>query len=78
MSKKHKVSPNKKQEEEKSIFERIKNDLTSTERLFVELCYCRELSSSEIAKTMNTSTNNVYQLKNRVREKLKKLVENFL
>jgi RNA polymerase sigma-70 factor, ECF subfamily len=66
------------QKEEKRIFELIKNDLTSTERLFIELYYCRELSSSEIAKTMNTSTNNVYQLKNRVRKKLKKLVENFL
>jgi len=66
------------EKEEKRIFEQIKNDLSSTERLFIELCYCRELSSSEIARTMNTSTNNVYQLKSRVREKLKKLVENFL
>jgi len=66
------------QKEEKRIFEQIKNDMSSTERLFIELCYCRELSSSEIAKTMNTSTNNVYQLKSRVREKLKKLVENIL
>ena len=66
------------QEEEKRIFEQIKNDMSSTERLFIELCYCRELSSSEIAKTMNTSTNNVYQLKSRVREKLKKLVKNIL
>ncbi|MDL1969148.1 MAG: sigma-70 family RNA polymerase sigma factor [Deltaproteobacteria bacterium] len=66
------------QKEEKRILEQIKNDMSTTERLFIELCYCRELSSSEIANTMNTSTNNVYQLKNRVRKKLKKLVEKIL
>ena len=64
--------------EEKKIFEQIKESLTSKERLFVELYYCRELSPTEIAKIMNTTTNNVYQLKNRVKEKMKNMVEDFL
>ena len=50
--------------EKERIFEQIKSTLTSRERLFVELYYCRELSPNEIARILNTTTNNVYQLKN--------------
>ena len=64
--------------EEKKIFEQIKESLTSKERLFVELYYSRELSPDETARIMNTTANNVYQLKNRVREKMKNMVEDFL
>ena len=64
--------------EEKKIFEQIKESLTSKERLFIELYYARELSSTEVAKIMNTTSNNVYQLKNRVREKMKNMVEDYL
>lgn len=64
--------------EEKRIFEQIKNALTSRERLFVELYYSRELSPTEIAKILNTTENNIYQLKSTVREKMKKMVEKLL
>lgn len=57
--------------EEERIFEQIKETLTSRERLFVELYYCRELSAPETARILNTTANNVYQLKSRVREKMK-------
>lgn len=57
--------------EEERIFEQIKKTLTSRERLFVELYYCRELSAAETARILNTTANNVYQLKSRVREKMK-------
>ena len=61
--------------EEERIFEQIKKTLTSRERLFVELYYRRELSAAETARILNTTANNVYQLKSRVREKMKKMVE---
>jgi len=64
--------------EEKRIFSQIQENLTSRERLFVELYYLRELSSSEVAKLLNTTPNNVYQLKSVVREKMKKIVEKIL
>jgi len=64
--------------EEKRIFEQIQRTLTSGERLFVELYYSRELSPTEISRILNTTENNVYQLKNRVREKMKKVVKAFL
>lgn len=65
-------------EEEKRIFEHIKRSLTSRERFFVELYYSRELSPTEISRILNTTENNVYQLKNRVREKMRKMVAKFL
>lgn len=64
--------------EEKRIFEQIKETLTARERLFVELFYQRELPPEKIARIMNTSTNNVYQMKSLVRRKMKKVVERFL
>ena len=45
------------------------------ERLFVELYYLREHSPSEIARILNTTKNNVYQLKSIVREKMKEMVK---
>jgi len=64
--------------EEKKIFQEIKKALTSKERFFVELCYSRELSPAKIAKILHTNENNVYQLKSRVREKMKKIAEGIL
>ena len=57
-------------EQEKEIFQQIKKLLTSREQLFVELCYTRELASTKIAAILKTTENNVYQLKNRIREKM--------
>ena len=65
-------------EEEKRVFEQIKATLTSRERLFVELYYSRELSPVEISRILNITENNVYQLKSRVREKMKNMVRKLL
>ena len=64
--------------QEKEIFQQIKKLLTSREQLFVELCYTRELASSKIAAILKTTENNVYQLKNRIRQKMKKIADEFL
>lgn len=64
--------------EEERIFEQIKKNLTTREQLFVELYYCRDLSVPETARILNTTANNVYQLKSIVRGKMKKMVEKFL
>jgi len=65
-------------EEEKRIFEQMKRDLKPKEQLFVELYYCRELSPSGIAKILHITENNVYQMKNRIREKMKEIAEKYL
>ena len=64
--------------EEKEIFEQIKEILNARERLFVELFYHRELHPEKIARIMNTSKNNVYQMKSLVRRKMQKIVGRFL
>jgi len=65
-------------EEEKRLFQKIKEGLTSKERFFVELYYTRELSPATIAKILKTSENNVYQLKSRVRDKMKEIARKLL
>jgi RNA polymerase sigma-70 factor, ECF subfamily len=65
------------QEEEKMIFDKVKSELNAREQLFVEFYYSRELSSAEVAKIMNITPNNVYQIKNRVRGKMRTTVEKY-
>ena len=64
--------------EERVIFEQIKKSLTKRELIFLELYYSRELSPFEISRILNTTENNVYQVKNLVRKKMKKVVGKFL
>lgn len=64
--------------DEKRLLQQIKKDLSSKERLFLELCYSRELPPARISKILNTTENNVYQLKNRIREKMKKMAGRLL
>lgn len=66
------------QKEEKAIFEKIKESLTPREQLFLELYYSRELSPLQVSKILNTTENNVYQLKSLVRKKMKRIVGKFL
>ncbi len=66
------------QKEEKVIFEKIKEYLTPREQLFLELYYSRELPPSQISIILNTTENNVYQLKSLVRKKMKSIVGKFL
>jgi RNA polymerase sigma-70 factor (ECF subfamily) len=51
-------------------------ELPDQDREFLELYYDEELEPEEIAKRMSISVNTVYSRKNKLREKLKKLVEN--
>lgn len=66
------------QKEEKMIFEKIKESLAPREQLFLELYYSRELPPSQISIILNTTENNVYQLKSLVRKKMKSIVGKFL
>ena len=50
-------------------------ELPEQDREFLELYYDEELDPDEIARRMNISVNTVYSRKNKLREKLKKLVE---
>jgi RNA polymerase sigma-70 factor (ECF subfamily) len=50
-------------------------DLPESDRLFLELYYDQEAEPEEIAKKMGIAVNTVYSRKNKLREKLRKLVE---
>jgi len=49
-------------------------ELPESDKLFMELFYEKELPPEEIAAIMNVSVNTVYSKKNRVREKLQKIL----
>ncbi len=49
-------------------------ELPESDRLFMDLFYEKELPPEEIATIMNVSVNTVYSRKNRVREKLQKIL----
>lgn len=63
--------------EQKMILEKIKKGLTPRERFFAKLCYDLELPTADIVRILNITENNVYQLKNRVKEKMKKIVSRY-
>jgi RNA polymerase sigma-70 factor (ECF subfamily) len=50
-------------------------DLPESDRMFLELYYDQEAEPEEIAKKMGIAVNTVYSRKNKLREKLRKLVE---
>lgn len=49
--------------------------LPSSDKLFVKLHYEKELPPEEIASIMNISVNTVYSKKNRIKEKIKKILK---
>jgi RNA polymerase sigma-70 factor (ECF subfamily) len=49
-------------------------ELTPSDRLFVEYYFASELPPEEIARLMNISLNTVYSRKNKIREKLKRIL----
>ncbi len=55
------------------VEELIRTKLKPREKLFLRLFFEKELPISEIAAIMDLSANNVYVLKNRILEKIKKL-----
>lgn len=63
--------------EMKNMIDVIKKQLSQREQLFFNLSYNKELSFSEIAQIMKTTTNNIYQIKSRVVEKLTVLIDDF-
>lgn len=65
-------------QEKKRILEDISAKLTPRERLFLKLYYKKELPAADVAKIMNATMGAIYTMKNRVREKLKKLIEDIL
>ncbi len=50
-------------------------ELPPSDRLFMELYYEKELPPEEIAEIMNVTVSTVYSKKNRVREKLKNILQ---
>jgi RNA polymerase sigma-70 factor (ECF subfamily) len=50
------------------------DELSDTDRLFLEYYYVEELEPEEIARLMNISLNTVYSRKNKIREKLARRV----
>ncbi len=62
-------------ETERIIKESIET-LPSSDQLFMKLYYEKELPPEEIASIMNVSVNTIYSKKNRIREKIKKTLEN--
>jgi len=66
------------QKDEQKLYEIIKNQLNARDRLFVELFYVKELSPAEVSKIMNITPNNVYQIKNRVRNTMAKIAKDLL
>ena len=50
------------------------DSLHSSDRLFMKLYYEKELPPEEIAGIMNVSVNTIYSKKNRVQEKIKKIL----
>jgi len=64
-------------EEQKLLLEKMKKDLTPREQFFMRLCFERDLPPAIIASILHISENNIYQLKNRVKEKLKKMVDEY-
>ncbi len=66
------------QDERRRILDDIVGNLTPREQLFVELYYRRELPARETAHLMHCTMGALYTMKNRIREKLRKLVDDFL
>jgi RNA polymerase sigma-70 factor (ECF subfamily) len=50
-------------------------ELPENDREFLELYYDQELEPEELAKRMNIAVNTVYSRKNKVREKLRRIIE---
>jgi RNA polymerase sigma-70 factor (ECF subfamily) len=61
--------------ETKKIMKKAIDTLPSSDRLFMELYYKKELSPEEIARIMNVSVGTVYSKKNRIREKILKILQ---
>lgn len=62
------------QSETKGMFKEAVEDLPAADKLFMNLYFTKELELDEIAKIMHISVSAVYSKKNRVREKIKKIL----
>jgi RNA polymerase sigma factor (sigma-70 family) len=62
--------------EHEKIMGKAIEELPSSDLLFIELYYKKELTPEEIASAMNISVSAVYSKKTRIREKLEKIIKN--
>ncbi|MBI3089730.1 MAG: sigma-70 family RNA polymerase sigma factor [Candidatus Tectomicrobia bacterium] len=62
------------QAEQREMLRRLMGKLTVKEQLFVHYYYDQELPPEEVATAMNLLVGTVYSMKNRVREKLKRII----
>lgn len=61
--------------EMQGLIEEAMESLSSSDRLFMKLYYEKELTPEEISDIMNVSVNTIYSKKNRIREKIKKILQ---
>jgi RNA polymerase sigma-70 factor (ECF subfamily) len=62
-------------QEEWAALLRVIQDLPESDRMFLELYYDHGFEPEEIARRLGISVNTVYSRKNKVREKLRRLIE---
>lgn len=63
------------QTEVEDLMEEAIETLPSSDKLFIELYYEKELTPERIADIMNVSINTIYSKKNRIREKIKRILQ---
>ena len=66
-----------KREEMEKLKEKIINELSPEDQLFLTLYYEREMETEEIADTMNLSLNAIYSKKSRLLDKFEKILKKF-
>ena len=66
-----------KREEMEKLKEKIINELSPEDQLFLTLYYEREMEPEEIADTMNLSLNAIYSKKSRLLDKFEKILKKF-
>lgn len=61
--------------EREEIFERAISQLSPEEINFVNLCFIKEIEPEKIAQMLGITVSSVYSRKNRIREKIRRIVE---
>jgi len=63
------------EKEEKLLLAKARSQLKPREQLFVELYYVKELPAASVAQLLGITANNVYQMKSRIRSKIRRILE---
>lgn len=64
------------EDEREAILERAVGQLSAEEINFLNLCFIKELAPEKIAEMLGITVNSVYSRKNRLREKIRRIVKN--